>query len=63
MITSARQQVLAWRDMIRMNDKAPILSGTITGSATTPLPRSAEVIEKLDLWRRIPVTEQNGVMW
>ena len=63
MITSARQQVLTWRDMIRMKDQVPIPSGTITGSATTPLPRSAEVIEKLGLWRRIPAAEQNGVLW
>jgi DNA polymerase-1 len=51
-ITSAWQQVLTWRDMIRMNDQVPVPAGTITGSATTPLPRPAEVIEKLGLWNR-----------
>ena len=62
MITSAWQQVLTWRYTIRMNDQVPVLSGTITGSATTPLPRSAEVIEKLGMGRRIPAAEQNGVL-
>ncbi len=45
-----------------MNDQVPVLAGTITGSATTPLPRPAEMIEKLGLWRRIPAAEQNGVL-
>jgi DNA polymerase I len=62
-ITSAWQQVLTWRDMIRMNDQVPVPAGTITGLATTPLPRPAEVIEKLGLWRRVSPAEQNGVPW
>jgi hypothetical protein len=61
-ITSAWQQVLIWRDMIRMNDRVPVPAGTITGLATTPLPRPAEVIEKLGLWRRVPSAGQNGVL-
>jgi DNA polymerase-1 len=61
-ITSAWQQVLTWRDMIRMNDQVPVPAGTITGLATTPLPRSAEVIEKLGLWKRVPPAEQNGTL-
>jgi hypothetical protein len=60
-ITSARQQVLTWRDMIRINDQVPVPAGTITGSATTPLPRPAEAIEKLGLWRRVPSAGHNGV--
>jgi DNA polymerase-1 len=62
-VTSAWQQVLTWRDMIRMNNRVPVPAGTITGLATTPLPRPADVIEKLGLWRRVPPTEQNGVLW
>jgi DNA polymerase-1 len=62
-ITSAWQQVLTWRDMIRMNDGLPVPGEAITGMATTPLPRPAEVIEKLGLWRRVPPAEQNGVLW
>ena len=60
-ITSAWQQVLTWRDMIRMNDQVPVPAGTITGLATMPLPRPAEVIEKLGLWRRVPSAGQ--VAW
>ena len=59
-ITSAWQQVLTWRDMIRMNDQVPVPAGAVTGLATTPLPRPAEVIEKLGLWKRVPPAEQNG---
>ena len=62
-ITSAWQQVLTWRDMIRMNDQVPVPAGTITGLATTPLPRPAEVIEKLGLWKRVPPAEQKGTPW
>jgi DNA polymerase-1 len=62
-ITSAWQQVLTWRDMIRMNNQVPVPARAISGLATTPLPRPAEVIEKLGLWRRVPPAEQNGVLW
>jgi DNA polymerase-1 len=62
-ITSAWQQVLTWRDMIRMNTQVPVPAGAISGLATTPFPRPAEVIEKLGLWKRIPQAEQNGTPW
>ncbi|MEA2503846.1 MAG: polymerase [Actinomycetota bacterium] len=62
-ITSAWQQVLTWRDMIRMNNQVPVPARAISGLATTPLPRPAEVIEKLGLWRRVPPAEQNGTPW
>lgn len=62
-ITAAWQQVLTWRDMIRMNNQVPVPAGAITGLATTPLPRPAEVIEKLGLWHRVPPAEQNEVLW
>ena len=58
-ITSAWQQVLAWRDMIRMNNQVPVPARAVSGLATTPLPRPAEVIEKLGLWKRVPSAEQN----
>jgi DNA polymerase-1 len=57
------QQVLTWRDMIRMNNQVPVPARAISGLATTPLPRPAEVIEKLGLWRRVPPAEQNGTPW
>lgn len=62
-ITSAWQQVLTWRDMIRMNHQVPVPAGALVGRATTPLPRPAEVIEKLGLWRRVLPAEQNAVLW
>jgi DNA polymerase I len=55
--------VLTWRDMIRMNDQLPVPAEAITGVATTPLPRPAEVIEKLGLWRRILPAHQNEALW
>ncbi|MGH3247972.1 MAG: 5'-3' exonuclease [Trebonia sp.] len=60
-ITRAWQQVLTWRDMIRMNNQVPVPAVAVTGLATTPLPRPAEVIEKLGLWERVPPAEQNGI--
>jgi DNA polymerase I len=62
-VTAAWPQVLTWRDMIRMNDQLPVPAGVITGVATTPLPRPAEVIEKLGLWRRILPAHQNEALW
>jgi DNA polymerase-1 len=62
-ITSAWQQVLTWRDMIRMNSQVPVPGEAVTGLATTPLPRPAEVIEKLGLWKRPPSrTERDPVV-
>ena len=49
--------------MIRMNNQVPVPAGAVTGLATTPLPRPAEVIEKLGLWQRVPSAEQNGILW
>ena len=62
-ITDVWQQVLTWRDMIRMNSQVPVPAEAVTGLATTPLPRPAEVIEKLGLWKRVPPAEQNGTLW
>jgi DNA polymerase-1 len=62
-ITTAWEQVLTWRDMIRMNNQVPVPAGAISGLATAPLPRPAEVIEKLGLWNRVPLAEQNGTPW
>ena len=58
-IIRAWPQVLTWRDMIRMNSQVPVPAGAVTGLATTPLPRPAEVIEKLGLWRAVPLTRQS----
>jgi hypothetical protein len=52
--------VLTWQDMIRMDNQVPVPTRAISGLVTTPLPRPAEVIEKLGLWERVPPAEQNG---
>jgi DNA polymerase I len=62
-ITSAWEQVLTWRDMIRVNGHLPVPARTITGMATTPLPRPADVIDKLGLWRRVPAAHQDRTLW
>jgi hypothetical protein len=49
--------------MIRMNNQVRVPAGAVTGLATTPLPRPAEVIEKLGLWERVSSAEQNGDPW
>ena len=46
-----------------MNNQVPVPAGPVTGLATTPLPRPAEVIEKLGLWKRVPQVEQDGTLW
>jgi DNA polymerase-1 len=62
-ITSTWQQVLTWRDMIRVDDRVPVPAAAVTGLATTPLPRPADVIEKLGLRKRVPTAEPNGTLW
>jgi len=42
-----------------MNNQVPVPARAVSGLATTPLPRPAEVIEKLGLWKRVPSAEQN----
>lgn len=48
-ITSSWDKLLAWREIIRLNDKVP-LSEAVTGKATAPLPRAAEILDMLALW-------------
>ncbi|GAB3673689.1 hypothetical protein GCM10027597_09680 [Saccharopolyspora tripterygii] len=43
------QQVLAWRDLIRMRTDLPLPLAP-TGDASAKLAKPAEVIEKLELW-------------
>ncbi|MFD8497775.1 5'-3' exonuclease H3TH domain-containing protein [Amycolatopsis sp. NPDC059657] len=43
------EQVLGWRELIRMRADLP-LEILPTGTSSAPLPRPAEVIEKLGLW-------------
>jgi DNA polymerase-1 len=48
-INASWDKLLAWREIIRLNDKLP-LSATVTGQATAPLPRAAEILDRLALW-------------
>jgi 5'-3' exonuclease len=48
-ITASWDKLLAWREIIRLNDKVP-LSETATSQATAPLPRAAEILDRLALW-------------
>jgi DNA polymerase-1 len=61
-ITSAWPQLLTWRSMIRMDTSLPVPGYAITGTATTPLPAPAKVIDQLGLWRRsVPAAEGSSV--
>jgi 5'-3' exonuclease len=61
-VTSAWPQVLTWRSMIRMDTSLPVPRHTITGTATTPLPAPAKVIDRLGLWRRgVPAAQRSSV--
>lgn len=48
-LTAAWEQVLAWRELIRMRVDVP-LPMLPTGAASPALPKPADVIEKLGLW-------------
>ncbi|MFK3983066.1 5'-3' exonuclease H3TH domain-containing protein [Micromonospora sp. NPDC050397] len=43
-------QVLAWRDIIRLRDDVALPADIVTGQPTPPLPRAAQILEHLDLW-------------
>ena len=48
--------------MIRMDTSLPVPGYAITGTATTPLPAPAKVIDQLGLWRRsVPAAEGSSV--
>jgi DNA polymerase-1 len=44
------QQVLTWRDLIRLNRQVPVPDKTISGKASGPLPKAAEILDELQLW-------------
>jgi 5'-3' exonuclease len=43
-------QVLTWRDIIRLNQHVPLPPGTASGTATAEMPRAAVILETLRLW-------------
>jgi 5'-3' exonuclease len=49
-ITASWDKLLAWREIIRLNDKVPLSEATPAGQATAPLPRAAEILDRLALW-------------
>ena len=49
-ITASWDKLLAWREIIRLNDKVPLSETAIAGQATAPLPRAAEILDRLALW-------------
>jgi DNA polymerase I len=61
-ITTAWPQLLTWRSMIQMDTSLPVPRHAITGTATTPLPAPAKVIDQLGLWRRsVPAAQGSSV--
>lgn len=49
-ITARWEQLLTWRDMIRLNSRVPLPPGIITGHPAAPMPRAAEILDCLGLW-------------
>ncbi|MFC5183878.1 5'-3' exonuclease [Actinomadura harenae] len=49
-IAESWEQILTWRDMIRLDHRIPLPAGLTTSTPTTPLPRAAAVLEDLHLW-------------
>jgi len=49
-IASRWDRLLAWRDIIRLNDTLPLAGTAAGGTATAPLPRAAEILDRLGLW-------------
>jgi 5'-3' exonuclease len=49
-ITSSWQQVLTWRDIIRLNHHVPLPPGLATAQVTPAMPKAATILELLSLW-------------
>jgi 5'-3' exonuclease len=49
-VTANWDKLLAWRDIIRLNDKIPLGAAAVTGQPTAPMPRAAEILDALGLW-------------
>jgi DNA polymerase-1 len=44
------EQLITWRDIIRLNPRILLPHGLITGQATSAMPRAAEILGQLGLW-------------
>ncbi|WP_344907791.1 5'-3' exonuclease H3TH domain-containing protein [Actinomadura meridiana] len=49
-ITGQYQQLLVWRDLIRLNTAVPLPRNPVTGRPSTTMPRAATLLEELGLW-------------
>jgi 5'-3' exonuclease len=43
-------QVLTWRDLIKLNPEIPLPAGLVCGAPSPPMPRAASILEQLSLW-------------
>lgn len=43
-------QVLTWRDLIKLNTEIPLPAGLVRGAPSPPMPRAASILEQLSLW-------------
>ena len=49
-ITNQWEQLLRWRELIRLDSRAPAPPAAVTGNPTAPMPVAAQLLEHLDLW-------------
>jgi DNA polymerase I len=49
-VTSHWDRLLIWRDMIRTRTDLALPAGLLSASSTPPLPRAADVLDRLKLW-------------
>ncbi len=49
-ITEQWDNLLAWRDAIRLRTDIPLPNDLITGQPTAPLPHAAQLLDQLNLW-------------
>ncbi|MBO0802841.1 MAG: hypothetical protein J2P25_07170 [Nocardiopsaceae bacterium] len=43
-------ELVTWRDLIRLNTHVPLPDGLLSGWTTPPLPRAAEILDQVSLW-------------
>lgn len=43
-------ELVTWRDLIRLDAQVPLPDGLPSGQATPPLPRAAEILDQVSLW-------------
>lgn len=43
-------ELVTWRDLIRLDTRVPLPDGLLSVRATPPLPRAAEILDRVSLW-------------